>query len=388
MGALRSFLAVCLGTLLLLSVTPYALADQGAGEELQLGEGPLGYVAEEDRLVVNNGNVTVWFQEYKPMVHIYVTDENGSAFGFTVAIKGVYELDASGMPVALLDLHRAYPIENMVSDGLFNYTSGVLVQYSQETQTVDVEFTLTASEFLVWGAGFNSSHVPALDGSGRQYEVVGQATVSVTFHISAMTGYVKFDLAVEQWTWANESGDSLALMLTIDGHEITDTFGQRPTIDGELVGNNRGADTQIRYTVHNTYYRDSVRVLGYGLIDEGYLTWADTALVTYGNTTTADVSVSTYMFNCSNNNTAAAHLLFTFAVPEGWNTNYSTLQYDPVIGTGELEAVSGSAGPPDQMNSNGGNPIWYQSGWLIALIAVAAAVTIAAAVGVLLTRKS
>ena len=235
LNALRSCLAVCIGALLLLSVMPSAMAYQGDGDELQFSEGPLGYVAEESRLVVNNGNVTIWFQEYKPMVHIYSAGD-GTGTGFAVAVKGIYELDQAGKPVALLSMYRPYPVTEWVTDGQFNSTSSVSVAYQESTQTVDVAFTLTANEFLVSNPSFNCTPVLALDGTGNQHDAVGKATATVVFHISAMTGYVKFDLNVDKWTWVNSSGDRLSLLLAIEGHEMTDAFGGRPTLDGVLVG--------------------------------------------------------------------------------------------------------------------------------------------------------
>ena len=335
LNALRSCLAVCIGALLLLSVMPSAMAYQGDGDELQFSEGPLGYVAEESRLVVNNGNVTIWFQEYKPMVHIYSAGD-GTGTGFAVAVKGIYELDQAGEPVALLSMYRPYPVTEWVTDGQFNSTSSVSVAYQESTRTVDVAFTLTANEFLVGNPSFNCTPVLALDGTGNQHDAVGKATATVVFHISAMTGYVKFDLNVDKWTWVNSSGDRLSLLLAIEGHEMTDAFGGRPTLDEVLVGENSGNETQLRYTVHNTYCRDSVRILGPALIEEGYLTWANVATAAYSNGSVADLQVNALMFNCSSNQTAASHLLFVFTVPDGWETNYASLQYDPFIGIGQL----------------------------------------------------
>lgn len=384
LNAFRSFLAVCIGALLLLSVTPSAIAYQGDGDELQFSEGPLGYVAEDGRLVVNNGNVTIWFQEYRPMVHIYSAGD-GTNIGFAVAVKGIYELDQDGRPVALLGMYRPYPVTEWVTDGQFNYTSSVSVAYQETTQTVDVAFTLTASEFLVSTPSFNCTQVRALDGSGSQYDAVGQATATVVFHISAMTGYLKFDLIVDKWTWVNASGDSLSLLLTFEGHEMMDAYGGRPTADGVPVGENEGNETQLRYTVQNTYYRDSVRILGPELIEEGYITWSNTAVATYSNGTVVDVQVAAFMFNCSFNQTAASQLLFVFAVPEGWETAYASLEYDPYVGIGQLAPAA------EQPEVPGTPPGTWSlhlpaATWIVVFTAAAAAVFVIALI-VLSLRK-
>lgn len=383
MNALRSGLAASVGVLLLLSVLPFAAADAGQGEELRLSEGPLAIAAEDGRLAVSNANVTVWFQDYRPMVHIFYTGENGTSTGFTVAVRGIYELGEDNMTVALLDLNRPYPVTNMTSDGPYNHTSSVWGYYQADTQTVDVIFNLTASEFLIDRPFLAFNQTPEFDGNGRLDDVLGPASVSAIFHISADTAIVKFDLIVSQWTWANASGGMLAVALTIDGHEITDSFGQRPTVDGTAVGANQAESQQLTYTVHSTYYRDSVRILGTELIAMGYLTWADSASVTYENATTATASVAASMYNCSADESAAARIMLVFLVPEGWATNYAALHYDPVIGLGELM--------PAARNSSGGwLPGWQLSsaGALSMVIAAAAtAAVIVAVLAILLSRR-
>ena len=383
MGALRTALAVTLGALLMLSVLPFAAADGGSGEELQFSVGPMGVNAEEGRLVVHNGNVTVWFQEYRPMVHIFTTGDNGTATGFTVAVRGIYEIDSAGLPVAMLDMNRPYPITNMTSDGLYNYTASVRATYDASVQTIDVAFNLTANEFLVNRTFMTCDHAPAPDGSGMQSESPGPASVSVIFHISAEKAFVKFDLIVSHWTWADTSGDRLALAATIDGHEITDNFGQRPSVEGVPVGENNGDATQLRYTVHNTYYRDSVRILGTDLMAMGYLTWASNATVTYADRSTATAGVTAFMYNCSNDESAAARLLLVFAVPQGMNTDYSTLEYDPVTGLGQLMPRSQDQGAP-------GNSAWflpYVGGMFVVIALTIAAVGLVALAAVVLLRR-
>lgn len=394
MSALKSFLATAIGVLLLLSAFPAAAAVQGDSDVLQFSEGPMEYFAEDSRLLVENGNVTVWFQDYRPVVHIFTLADNGTKIGFTVGVKGVFEVDGSNVPVAVLPLNRPYPVSDMVSDGQFNYTSGVLVTYQESTQTVDVAFNITANEFLSGSNMLTCDQTPALDGSGRTADVVGPASVSIVFHISVNTGFVKFDLIVNEWTWVNESGDMLSLAMVIDGHYVTCASGQRPSYDGTLVGENRGNDTQLRYTIHNTYYYDSVIIKSTELIDLGYITWAGSATAGYDNGTYTTAAVSTYLYNCSNEDSAAAMLLFVFEVPEGWNTAYSTLYYDPVIGLGPLVSFTQSQDIPEPTGPGGGTGtavfLWPHpdaAAIALALVAAAAALSVIVLLGVLLLRR-
>ena len=82
------------------------------------------------------------------MVHTNTDGNDDTTVGFTVAIRGVYDLNSSGMPVAFLDLNRPYPVMDEISGSAFNDISGVSVLYQNVTQTVDVTFTLSANEFL------------------------------------------------------------------------------------------------------------------------------------------------------------------------------------------------------------------------------------------------
>jgi hypothetical protein len=136
------------------------------------------------------------------MVHTNTDGNDDTTVGFTVAIRGVYELNSSGMPVAFLDLNRPYPVMDEISGSAFNDISGVSVLYQNVTQTVDVTFTLSANEFLTSKHVYGCNSTAVKDGSGKVYGVPGPAQVAVVFHISACTAFVKFDFLVNQWTWA------------------------------------------------------------------------------------------------------------------------------------------------------------------------------------------
>lgn len=379
METVKGYFAVVIGALLLLSGGSLAVAGQPLDDGFQFSEGSLGLVAEQSRLVVHNGNVTVWFQEYKPVIHICSPAEEGTNLSFSVALRGIYEIDESNTPVAFLDMFRAYPLaQNGVSSGN-NSTSGVSVVYDQENEAIDVIFTLTADVLLLSPGQKEWKGQLPVEGAAGSIELVGPANVSVIYHVSTDTAFVKFDLIVSHWTWVNTESDRLVLIAAIEGHEVTDTFGQRPSVDGIPVGEHQGNETQLLFTVHNTYYRDSVRILGSELIDMGYLTWGDEATAIYDNGTVSTVAVTTYLFNCSYCEWASSHIWFIFSVPEGLDANFAALVYDPVIGVGELLPLSQN---PNLPNQGGDGLPWYSlhlpsefaAGLLIICIGVAAVV--------------
>lgn len=386
MKTLKCYLAVVIGALLLLPGGSLAVASQPQDDGFQFSEGPLDYVAEQSRLVVHNGNLTVWFQEYKPMVHICSTLDEGTNLSFSVGMRGIYEINDSGNPVAFLDMFRAYPMPPGVFDGGSDYTSGMTVTYDQSEQTIDVTFTLEAYEYLLPAGSLKWGDSVPGDGYVKNIEVLGPANVSLVYHISSETAFVKFDLLVSEWTWADTASDRLALVSTIEGHEITDTFGQRPSADGIPVGENHGNETQLLYTVHSTYYRDSVRILGSDLVDMGYLTWADQATALYEDGTGSTVSVSAYMFNGSSCDSASTRIWFTFTVPDGMATAYAVLEYDPVVGMGELLPLSQNPAAPNQGYSALPWYAWPLSGGLAALLTVVCIGLAAVALAVVLVK--
>lgn len=325
----------------LFSIAPLPFQTGTEAQEQAYPDSMLSFAAEENRLVVHNGNITLWFQDYRPMIHIVSAGNESANLGFTVAINGLYEVDGSGAAVAMLDLHRSYPYNGNAADGNLNYTSTSSVTFNSTAETIDVSFSLTGSEFLTQGNGIAWDMPLAGYSNQKEHDIAGVAEVEIVFHVSAATAFVKFDLNVMKWTWVESGGSTLALAVTIDGHEMLDTAGERPSVEGTPVGANAGNETQLEYTVHNTYYRDSVRILGAELIELGYLTWAPEALAVYADGSVATLTVSATMFNCTGNDTAASRLLFEFEVPAGFSSAYESMAYDPVVGLGPLEPRAG-----------------------------------------------
>jgi len=100
--------------------------------------------------------MVIWFQGFKPMLHVFKRGTDGNVTGFTVDVRNVFELNSSNVPDAVLPLTRAYPF--FVGNAALNYSSGVSVTYDNTTDMVNITFTLTAEEY---------SMAPSLTEAGR-----------------------------------------------------------------------------------------------------------------------------------------------------------------------------------------------------------------------------
>lgn len=338
-------LAVSLAALVMLSAASFALADTGQTNQTnqtpQGNDMPVSVQSDSGKLIVQNQAITIWFQGYKPVLHIFQRNASGNSTGFTVAIRGVYELNSTNVPVAVLPMTRAFPEIEDNSSGPFNYSSAVIVQNDTVANTVNITFTLTANEFKVMPMMSNQDNAVSSDMTEWSSIIAGQASVAVVFHINETTAHVKFDFLVNNWTWVNSVGDRLALNAVILGHQTArDSSGQRPTDQGTSVGED-SSSTATSSAVPATAqpasvqaHEDNVSIVGQNFVKLGYVSWGRTANVTYANGTGTIVSVNMTMFShgMTEEDSNYTSFLFIFDTPAGWNTNYSSLAYDPTVG--------------------------------------------------------
>ncbi len=349
MKGLQRTLALSLAALVMLSATSLALADNGQSSQSQHGKDvPVSVQSDSGKLIVHNSQITIWFQGYKPVLHIFERNASGNTTGFTVGINGVYEINSTNAPVAVLPMNRAFP-EMGDNNGPLNYSSGVSVQYNNTTGMMNITFSLTANELKVMPLGMNQSGAKSSDIVQWSGNSIGQASVEVVFHINANTAHVKFDFIVNHWTWANSTSDRLALSAAVIGHQtVKDNQGQSPSDQGTQVGNDNGngntKDNTVTATPQNNMAKaneDNVSIVGQNFLKLGYVSWGSEANATYANGTTTAVGVSLLMFKhgMTEDDYNYNSLLFVFNTPAGWNTNYTSLVYDPTIG---LSASGGS----------------------------------------------
>ncbi len=379
MKGLHRTLAVSLAALVMLSATSFALADGNQSNQTQNGTvAPITVQSDSSKLVVHNSKITIWFQGYKPVLHIFERNASGNSTGFTVAIKGVYELNSTNAPVAVLPMTRAFPEIEDAGNGPLNYSSGVSVQYNNTTSIMNITFSLTANELRVMPLLMNQNTAQSSDMVNWSNLVVGQASVQVIFHINATTAHVKFDFLVNQWTWLNNTSDKLALNAVVAGHQtVRDSQGQEPTDQGVTVGQSDSSN-QTESSVATTAspassvqrQDDSVSIVGQNFLQLGYVSWGSEANATYANGTTTPVNVTMTMFShgMTEDDYNYTSMLFVFNTPSGWNTNYTKLVYDPTIGI----TLSSSSGLSSEV---------------VALGAIAGVVAAVAAIGAVIVLR-
>ncbi len=301
------FLALSVASLFLISGTATVLADNGhSGMDHMPMAGNDG-----NRIVVSNSQMTVWFQGMKPNLHVFLKGQNGNNSGFTVDVKGVYELNSTNVPVASLSTERAFPEEAM-STGVSQYSTSVSIQNDTAANMVNITFNLTANEFTMMSKTNDQSHDLQWQPTSTS---PGMASISVVFHVNETSPHVKFDLLVNKWSWVNNTGDKLALITSLESHNsMKAPGGQTPSQGGTGVKDN------------------SVDVGSSPFNSQGYISWGPNAVATYSNRSNASLGVTALMMNNGENNSNDAHLWFIFSTPNGWDTNYTRLVYDPTIG--------------------------------------------------------
>ncbi len=344
MRIIHRALAASIVALVLISGASVAMADSVPGGSQQ-GNSPT-VATHDNSLIVSNSKMTVEFQGFKPMLHIFYRNDSNTT-GFTIGVRGVYELNSSDTPVAVLSTVRAFPDmgEMNGSAGIFNYSSGVAITYDRSSKMVNITFSLTSEEFSLGqmtGSRMpvNSPDVQQTGESGLMHpmKAIGSGSIAVTFHINESTAHVKFDLSVNHWTWLNSTGDKLALVVAVTGHQsIEDSQGDAPTASGVNVSD-RSNDSN-RSSVQVPGGHDSISVMQSSFLKLGFVSWGSSATATYSNGTSTTANVTVKMFSHGIEDAGMAHIWFVFSAPVGWNSNYTELSYDPTVGLSGTASV-------------------------------------------------
>lgn len=266
---------------------------------------------ESDKVVLQNDDVTVWFQGKKPFLKVFPTggDADGSD-AFSVKFSRVVEFrDANengapdeGETVAFLNLEPA---------NAWN------VDVTGDEDNAVITLNLQAPvrhRGPVPGVGDDGVELPTRDANvslvfhvyDRSTEVVTGSNVTVPVASTS----VKYDFLVHQWPWVSAEDHRLALELVTSG-ELTDV--ESGEIGAATVAAN---DTAV-----------------------GALTWTDTAegITQDGENVTVNVSVHVPALEESedeNATTNESRLAFVYDAP-----NLASLVHDPTIG---IASVDGS----------------------------------------------
>ena len=309
MKLISKFLALSVAALFLISGTATVLAENGHTHN-GMDQAPM-VGNDGNKIVISNSHMTVWFEGMKPNLHVFLKGQDGNSTGFTVDIKGVYEINRTNVPVAALSTERAFPEEAM-GMGAYNYSTSVSVQYDNASQMVNITFALTANEFTMRNSMNENSHDSTWQPTSFS---PGTASIAIVFHVNETTSHVKFDLLVNKWSWVNTTADRLALITSLESHNsMKSPEGQTQTHNGAKVEGN------------------SVDVTNSPFSSQGYISWGQNANATYSNGSKAELTVSALMTNKGENNSNDAHLWLIFNPPSGAATNYTSLVYDPVVG--------------------------------------------------------
>jgi hypothetical protein len=361
MTALSKAMAISVAALMFLSAASFAMGDTHPVSAPGMPE----IENHDNSIIVSNSKITVWFQGFKPVLHIFYRNQSNNT-GFTIAVRGVYELNSTGVPVAVLSTVRAFPeMGDMSESGIFNYSSGVAVTYDNASQMVNITFNLTSEEFALGplhpfnasgGNDNNNAAVSAEDGMMQPVHGIGQGSISVVFHVNESSAHVKFDLLVHRWTWFNNTGDRLALSVAVVGHNtVSDAQGDQPSSTGTEAGDSSQGNDNSQSggpvanadgnsgSNQNGNSNDRIDI-GQGSFSVlGYISWGSIATATYSNGTSTNAYVTVKMFNHGFEEPGMTHILFIFNVTAGWNTNYSSLTYDPTVGLDSTMTATGYA---------------------------------------------
>lgn len=262
---------------------------------------------KDDKFVLSNSHVTVWFQGKKPMLHVFPTsagEENDSAaFGYQfTSLVEFRDVDGDGAPsnaevVSRLDLHSAseFEVEQLETDD-------------------SVTLNLTLEDDVKLGA-LRDANVTVPDQT---------AEISLVFHISDMATSVslnnttfevpatsiKYDLLVTRWPWIDAENDRLALEMKVTG-----------ALEADLEGEVAAAVVATNET------------------DVGALTWTTTAQATSAEGEAIDVPVESYLAAEGND----TRIVFVYGA-----SGYASLLHDPTIGV----AGDGAAGGADETTAD------------------------------------
>lgn len=264
---------------------------------------------KDDKFVVQNDHVTVWFQGKKPMLHVFPTGQDANATGYGYKFDSLVEfrdLNNDGKPqdneilgTLKLNSAKAWEVERTTSDRqvVLNLSINDTVKFkSPVADDLELPGDRLARASLV----FHLNDAP----------VTLQAD-GVTFTVQQTA--IKYDLLVQKWPWMDAENGRLALRLDVTGKVDADTEAAVPhaTVGG----------------ANNTTL--------------GLLGWVATADATYADGTNLTVPVTADIATTENNTR------MTFVYGKG---GYATLLHDPTIGVASAnEETPEGGGVPDSI---------------------------------------
>ncbi len=243
-----------------------------------------------DKWLLKNDQISVWFHQgkndkAKPQLRVFQTGADGNRTGYQVEIKRIIEVGAAGSAD-----------DDDDDDGALG-----------DRRVFHAMNLARADDWNVQTAETNDSLAITM------VRAEAQGIVTLVFHVSKTAPSVKFDARIDHWRWAEGASDHrLALVMITHERSLTRHGG------GENV-----------------------------TFEGGYVTWAPTATLTYGNVTRiANVTAvvdeeesETERDDGAVKSKRKGRLALVFDAPGG----YDALDYDPefgVMSAGSSERVT------------------------------------------------
>ncbi|MDD5502936.1 MAG: hypothetical protein PHH26_05675 [Candidatus Thermoplasmatota archaeon] len=180
----------------------------------------------QDRWVLNNSEISIWFQGKKPMLKVFGTGEDGNKSGYLLKMERLYETDAHGKETNYINLNAAS----------FGWASSTVEEND--------ELKLVVSG---WDAFWNYA-----DG------VIPIPTIRFIFHINTTSAEVKFDVVVENWAW--KSADPANATLSLKMLTVSDVATQSADNEASIGGKGYMRWEKNAQAANNNGTQDSLEV--------------------------------------------------------------------------------------------------------------------------------
>ncbi|HEX2021658.1 MAG TPA: hypothetical protein VHH36_03045 [Candidatus Thermoplasmatota archaeon] len=265
---------------------------------------------DSDKIVLENDEITVWFQGKKPMLHVFATGAgavNGTPpVGYQYKMRDVVEyrdIDANGLPdptevLARLSLEKASAFEVNTTD----VEGGVVLNLTLEAP-VQIAGGLPVPD--------QAPGVAVPDRTARvtlSFAIRGEDTVLSVggANLTVPENAVKYDFVVEKWPWTDASNGRLALDVQVVGVTDAVTFAG---LSGLAVEGANG--TKL-----------------------GAVTWTETAQGVTADGAEVEVPVKTKVVADADaaNASSATRIVHTYDAG-----NLQTLVHDPVLGVASAQ---------------------------------------------------